>query len=79
MTTDPIDELRRLSASRPVPPPTQTSYLEKVRGRAYAITDRDVQELKAAGLSEDEIFEATIGVAIAEGLRRLDAARAVLA
>ena len=74
MTTDPIDELRRLSASRPVPPPTQTSYLEKVRGRAYAITDRDVQEL-----SEDEIFEATIGVAIVEGLRRLDAARAVLA
>ena len=78
MTADPIDELRRLAASRPAHPPIQASYLEKVRGRAYTVTDRDVEELKAAGLSEDEIFEATIGVAIAEGLRRLDAARAVL-
>jgi hypothetical protein len=29
-------------------------------------------------VSEDEIFEATVAVAIGEGLRRLDAARGVL-
>ena len=34
--------------------------------------------LKAAGLSEDEIFEQTVGVAIREGFRRLDAAQAVI-
>jgi alkylhydroperoxidase family enzyme len=53
-------------------------YLEKVRSRAYTITDGDVAELKAAGTSEDEIFEATVVVAIEEGMRRLDSAHAVL-
>jgi hypothetical protein len=37
-----------------------------------------VEALKQAGLTEDEIFEATVAVAIGEGLRRLDAARAVI-
>jgi alkylhydroperoxidase family enzyme len=75
---DPVDVLRGLEASWHAPRPLLTPYLEKVRSRAYTITDRDVAELKAAGASEDEIFEATVAVAIGEGLRRLDAARAVL-
>jgi alkylhydroperoxidase family enzyme len=37
------------------------------------VTDADVAALKAAGHSEDEIFERTVVVAVAEGLRRLDA------
>jgi alkylhydroperoxidase family enzyme len=53
-------------------------YLAKVRERAYAVTDADVDALKAAGLSEDEIFEQTVAVAIGQGLRRLDAALAVI-
>ena len=48
-------------------------YLEKVRLHAYKVTDRDVDELKAAGLTEDEIFEHTVSVAVAAGLERLDA------
>ena len=48
-------------------------YLEKVRSRAYTVTDAEVTALIAAGHSEDEIFEQTVTVAIAEGLRRLDA------
>lgn len=76
--TDPVEELRALATSQPAPRPRLTPYLEKVRSRAYTITDRDVEELKEAGISEDEIFEATVAVAIAEGLRRLDAARAVI-
>jgi len=75
---DPLDELRDLAASRLAPQPLLTPYLEKVRCRAYTITDGDVAELTAAGTSEDEIFEATVAVAIEEGMRRLDAARAVL-
>ena len=53
-------------------------YLAKVRDCAYTIADDDIEALKAAGCSEDEIFEQTVAVAISQGLRRLDAARSVL-
>lgn len=49
-------------------------YLAKVRERAYTVTDAEVEALKAAGFTEDEIFEQTVAVAIAQGLRRHDAA-----
>ncbi len=71
----PIDELRSLAATAPADDPRLAPYLTKVRARAYAVTDQDVVQLKGAGLTEDEIFQATTTVAIEEGLRRLDAAR----
>jgi alkylhydroperoxidase family enzyme len=73
-----IDELRRLAAEAGSPPEVMQPYLEKVRSRAYAITDEDVDALRREGVTEDEIFEATDAVAIGEGLRRLDAALEVL-
>jgi alkylhydroperoxidase family enzyme len=76
--TDPIDELRAVVAALPPPPPQSAAYLEKVRTCATTITDADVDELKRQGLSEDEIFEQTVAAAISEGLRRLDAASAVI-
>jgi hypothetical protein len=57
---------------RPVPPDLET-YLEKVRTGAYTVTDADVDALKAAGHSEDEIFEQTVSAAVAAGLLRLEA------
>jgi len=48
-------------------------YLEKVRRGAYRVTDDDVHELRAAGFSEDEIFEQTVSAAVAAGMERLDA------
>jgi alkylhydroperoxidase family enzyme len=72
-----VDELRA-TAARVSPHPAATSYLAKVRANAFAITDADVEALKKAGLSEDEIFEQTVATAIDEGLRRLDAALAVI-
>jgi hypothetical protein len=54
------------------------SYLEKVRTRAYAITDADVQAVKDSGVGEDEIFERTVAVAVEEGRRRLAAAERVV-
>ena len=48
------------------------TYLDKVRTCAYTITDADVQAVKDAGVSEDEIFERTVAVAVEEGRRRLD-------
>lgn len=69
-----IDELRAVVAATPTAPPELDRYLAKVHDCAYKITDADVQTLKDAGISEDAIFEQTVAVAIAEGLRRLDAA-----
>ncbi len=48
-------------------------YLDKVRTRASTVTDADVEALKAAGHSEDEIFEQTVSAAVAAGLLRLEA------
>jgi hypothetical protein len=70
----PIDELRALVEAAPEPDARLVPYLDKVRTGAYKVTDADVQALKDAGIREDEIFEATVTVAIGEGLRRLDAA-----
>ena len=70
---EPIDELRALASNAQAPGERLAPYLAKVRTRAYTVTDGDVDELKRAGLSEDGIFEATVAVAIEEGLRRLDA------
>ncbi len=69
-----LDELRRVAAGMATPPGEMTAYLAKVRDRAYTITDDDVATLKAAGIDEDVVFEQTVAAAIAEGLRRLDAA-----
>ncbi|HXY86026.1 MAG TPA: hypothetical protein VEH52_11160 [Gaiellaceae bacterium] len=73
-----LDELREVAASHGAASPVMSPYLEKVRTRAYAVTDADVEALKDAGCSEDEIFEQTVAVAVAEGLRRLDAASRIL-
>jgi alkylhydroperoxidase family enzyme len=76
--TEQIDELRAVVAATPPAPPAMEAYLAKVADRAYAVTDADVEALEAAGLSDDEIFEQTVAAAIAQGLRRLDAAEAVI-
>jgi alkylhydroperoxidase family enzyme len=76
--SDHLDALRATVANTPPPSPELMAYLEQVRTRAYSVTDADVDQLKDAGLSEDEIFEQTVAAAISEGLRRLDAAAAVI-
>jgi alkylhydroperoxidase family enzyme len=75
---DPIAELRSVVAASAPAPAEMGAYLEKVRDRAYAVVDRDVEALRKAGFSEDAIFEQTVVVAIAEGLRRLDLAGEVI-
>jgi alkylhydroperoxidase family enzyme len=70
-----VDELRRIVAETAPAPAAMAGYLAQVRERAYAITDADVESLKQAGCTEDEIFEQTVAAAIGEGLRRLDAAQ----
>jgi alkylhydroperoxidase family enzyme len=73
-----IDELRGVVAGTPPASPVLASYLAKVAECAYTVTDADVAALTAARLSDDEIFEQTVAAAIKQGLRRLDAAEAVI-
>jgi alkylhydroperoxidase family enzyme len=76
--SDAIAELRAIVTAMPPAPEGLGAYLTKVRERAYTITDDEVEQLKATGFSEDEIFEQTVAAAIAQGLRRYDAAMGVI-
>jgi alkylhydroperoxidase family enzyme len=73
-----IEQLRESSQPERPAPPEFATYLEKVRLHAYKVVDGDVEALKDAGFSEDEIFEQTVSVAVAAGLERLDAGLATL-
>ena len=75
-----IDELRRLAAAAADPPPAaMDAYLAKVRERAYTVTDGDVEALKRRRASaRTRSSSSTVGVALAEGLRRLDRAEDVI-
>jgi alkylhydroperoxidase family enzyme len=75
---DPITELRSVVGESSPPPVEMAGYLEKVRDRAYAVVDGDIEALREAGFTEEAIFEQTVVVAIAEGVRRLDRAAEVI-
>ena len=70
---DLIARLRAAAEPERTAPAELSGYLEKVRLHAYKVTDRDIDELKAAGFSEEELFEHTVSAAVAAGLERLDA------
>ena len=73
-----IDALREAARPDRPAPPEFARYVQKVRLHAYKVTDEDVEELKHAGFTEDEIFEHTVSAAVAAGLERLDAALGTL-
>jgi hypothetical protein len=64
---------RRAAGGGGALPEPWASYAEKVRDRSYQVTDADIAVLKAAGRSEEEIFEVTVAAATGAALRRLDA------
>jgi len=74
----PIADLREAAQPHRPAPPEFAAYLDKVRNEAYKVTDADVQALKDAGFSDDEIFEQTVSAAVAAGLDRLDRGLACL-
>jgi hypothetical protein len=49
-----------------------------VARRPYKVTDRDITEVKTAGLSDDQIFEVVVCAAIGQATRQYDAALAAL-
>jgi hypothetical protein len=55
------------------------TLVEKVAHRAYRVTDEDVAAVRAAGLSEDQIFEIVICAAVGQADRQYTSAIAALA
>ena len=53
-------------------PPDLREHVDKIALHAYTVTDEDVAALKAAGWSEDAIFEISIAAALGAGLARLE-------
>jgi alkylhydroperoxidase family enzyme len=67
-------ELRRAVADQRLNdlPETLRDYVAKVAKYAYKVTDEDVTALKAAGYSEDQIFEITASASVGAALARLE-------
>lgn len=55
------------------------TLLDKVATHASRVTDEDIAAVRAAGLSEDEIFEVVVCAAIGQANRQYSSALAALA
>jgi alkylhydroperoxidase family enzyme len=55
------------------------TLVEKVAARSYAVTDDDVAAARAAGLSEDQVFEVVVCAAVGAADRQYTNAMAALA
>ncbi|MER7453474.1 hypothetical protein ABTW96_24660 [Nocardia beijingensis] len=56
-------------------PAELAAFADLVAERSYRVTEQEIAALKAAGHSDDEIFEATAAAAYGAADRRLRAAR----
>ena len=65
----------RTAALEGAGPHVMQGYLTKVREQSYRVSDEDFVALRAAGVSEDAIFELTVAAAVGAALRRLEDAR----
>lgn len=71
-------ELRRAvleytrSSAAPAPEALR-EFVDKIAERPWTVSDEDFARLRAAGYSEDELYEVTLAAAIGAGLQRFDA------
>lgn len=68
-----LNEAPRASA-----PPAAEPYLRKVALYAYKVLDREVEAMRAAELSVDEVFEITVAAAVSAGVTRMELALTAL-
>ncbi|MDJ0840352.1 MAG: hypothetical protein QNK37_27830 [Acidobacteriota bacterium] len=59
-------------------PDELSGWVEKVARHAYRTTDEDIESLRLAGYSEDQLFELTVAAAIGASLARLECALGTL-
>jgi hypothetical protein len=55
-----------------------TTLIDKVANHAYRVSDEDIAAVRAAGLSEDQIFEIVICAAVGQASRQYTSALAAL-
>jgi hypothetical protein len=55
------------------------SLIEKIAKHAYNVTDEDITAAKAAGFTEDQIYELTVCAALGQANRQYESALAALA
>ncbi|HMF89086.1 MAG TPA: hypothetical protein VKL40_00475 [Candidatus Angelobacter sp.] len=63
---------RTRSAAAQIPEALR-EFVEKIADRPWTVSDQDFARLRAAGYSEDELYEVTLAAAIGAGLQRFDA------
>lgn len=56
-----------------------STLIDRVARCSYKVTDEDIGAAKAAGLSEDQIFELAVCAAVGQATRQYDTALAALA
>lgn len=71
-------DARRAAFDNKAVPEAARALIDKVANNAYKVIDEDVAAAKAAGLSEDELFELVVCAALGQSTRQLDAAMAAL-
>lgn len=59
-------------------PEAARALIDKVTENAWKVTDEDVAAARAAGLSDDQVFELAVAAALGQSTRQLDAALAAL-
>jgi hypothetical protein len=72
-------ELRRAAFDNAVPDEPIRTLIDKVARHAQRVTDEDFAAVRAAGLSEDQIFEIVVCGAIGQADRQYNVALAALA
>ncbi len=72
-------ELRRAAFDNAGLSEPMRTLIEKVAHHADTVTDEDVAAVRAAGLSEDQIFEIVVCAAIGQADRQYNSARVALA
>ena len=66
-------DMRRGAAERTDAPERFAAYVDTIHDHAYQVSDRTVSDLRAAGASQDEVFEITVSAAFGAARERLEA------
>jgi hypothetical protein len=69
---------RRAAFANTDVPAGARALIDKVAKTAWKVTDEDVAAAKAAGLTEDQLFELTVCASVGQATRQLDSAMAAL-
>jgi len=73
-----LDAPRREASARGDLDGPAAAFVRKVHASSYRVVDEDFSALKAAGFSEEQIFDLTVSAALGAAKGKLDRANALL-